>query len=110
MEAGRSFDTVAALYDAQRSGYPEKLFEDISALAALGEGTVCWRWDADRGRLQRDLLLGDLILLRSTPDHRSSISRAKSLRIRRRSNSWSHRLRNGARAGRRFSSSPRRNP
>jgi SAM-dependent methyltransferase len=38
MEAGRSFDSVAALYDAQRSGYPEKLFEDISAIAALERG------------------------------------------------------------------------
>jgi len=38
MEAGRSFDNVAALYDAQRSGYPEKLFEDISAVAVLERG------------------------------------------------------------------------
>ncbi len=38
MEIGRSFDDVAALYDAQRSGYPEKLFEDISAIATLERG------------------------------------------------------------------------
>jgi SAM-dependent methyltransferase len=38
MEAGRSFDSVAALYDAQRSGYPQKLFEDLSAIAILRRG------------------------------------------------------------------------
>ena len=38
MEPGRAFDTVAALYDAQRSGYPEELFADLSAIAALGSG------------------------------------------------------------------------
>src|SRR5271165_3151155 len=38
MEPGRSFDRVAALYDAQRSGYPEKLFADISEIAALERG------------------------------------------------------------------------
>jgi SAM-dependent methyltransferase len=38
VQAGRSFDTVAALYDTHRSGYPEKLFEDISSIAALDRG------------------------------------------------------------------------
>jgi ubiquinone/menaquinone biosynthesis C-methylase UbiE len=38
MEAGRSFDNVAAVYDAQRSGYPQKLFEDLSAIAILRKG------------------------------------------------------------------------
>jgi SAM-dependent methyltransferase len=30
MEPGQTFNSVAALYDAQRSGYPEKLFDDLS--------------------------------------------------------------------------------
>jgi SAM-dependent methyltransferase len=36
MEAGQVFDAVAALYDAQRSGYPEQLFKDIQTIAGLG--------------------------------------------------------------------------
>ena len=38
MEVGRSFDVVAALYDAQRSAYPEELFADISEISALERG------------------------------------------------------------------------
>jgi SAM-dependent methyltransferase len=38
MVSGRAFDTVAALYDAQRSGYPEELFSDLSTIAALDPG------------------------------------------------------------------------
>ena len=38
MERGRTFDTVAALYDAQRNGYPGQLFADIADIAALEPG------------------------------------------------------------------------
>lgn len=38
MERGRSFDAVAADYDAQRSGYPAALFSDIADLARLPAG------------------------------------------------------------------------
>jgi SAM-dependent methyltransferase len=38
MELGQTFNTVAALYDAQRSGYPEQLFDDLSEIARLEPG------------------------------------------------------------------------
>ena len=38
MERGRTFDTVADLYDAQRSGYPGALFADLAAIAGLEPG------------------------------------------------------------------------
>jgi SAM-dependent methyltransferase len=38
MEPGRTFNTVAAVYDAQRSGYPEALFDDISEMSHLEPG------------------------------------------------------------------------
>lgn len=38
MEPGRTFDSVAALYDAQRSGYPDSLFADLLAIASLEPG------------------------------------------------------------------------
>jgi SAM-dependent methyltransferase len=38
MEIGRTFDGVAALYDAQRTGYPDALFEDLLAIAGLSSG------------------------------------------------------------------------
>ena len=38
MEPGRTFNTVAATYDAQRSGYPEALFDDLLDLSRLGPG------------------------------------------------------------------------
>ena len=38
MEDGRTFDAVAAAYDAQRSGYPDELFADLSAIAELDSG------------------------------------------------------------------------
>ena len=38
MEPGQTFNTVAALYDAQRSGYPEQLFDDLSQTCRLEPG------------------------------------------------------------------------
>jgi SAM-dependent methyltransferase len=38
MELGQTFNTVAALYDAQRSGYPEPLFDDLSQACRLERG------------------------------------------------------------------------
>jgi SAM-dependent methyltransferase len=38
MERGRTFDTVADLYDAHRNGYPEALFADLAAIAGLEPG------------------------------------------------------------------------
>lgn len=38
LERGRTFDAVAASYDAERSGYPEALFSDVVALARLEPG------------------------------------------------------------------------
>jgi ubiquinone/menaquinone biosynthesis C-methylase UbiE len=38
MERGQTFDTVAAVYDAQRSGYPEALFDDLLEMSRLGSG------------------------------------------------------------------------
>jgi SAM-dependent methyltransferase len=35
MEPGRTFDAVADLYDAHRSGYPGGLFSDLAAIAGL---------------------------------------------------------------------------
>jgi ubiquinone/menaquinone biosynthesis C-methylase UbiE len=34
----RTFDSVAALYDAPRSGYPETLFADLMSLGGLKRG------------------------------------------------------------------------
>jgi len=38
MEPGRTFNNVAAKYDAQRSGYPEALFDDLLEMARLEPG------------------------------------------------------------------------
>ena len=38
MQQARTFDGVAALYDAQRAGYPEALFHDLRAIAGLAPG------------------------------------------------------------------------
>ena len=38
MEPRETFNTVAALYDAQRSGYPEKLFDELSEVSRLEPG------------------------------------------------------------------------
>jgi ubiquinone/menaquinone biosynthesis C-methylase UbiE len=38
VEQGRTFDTVAASYDAVRSGYPAHLFSDVANLADLRPG------------------------------------------------------------------------
>lgn len=38
MSQSRTFDSVAALYDAQRSGYPEALFADLVSLGGLKRG------------------------------------------------------------------------
>ncbi len=38
MEPGQTFNTVAAIYDAQRSGYPEALFDDLLELSRLEPG------------------------------------------------------------------------
>jgi ubiquinone/menaquinone biosynthesis C-methylase UbiE len=38
MEPGETFNTVAALYDAQRSGHPEQLFDDLSQACRLEPG------------------------------------------------------------------------
>jgi SAM-dependent methyltransferase len=38
METGRVFDAVAAAYDAQRSGYPEALFDDLLEMSRLKPG------------------------------------------------------------------------
>jgi SAM-dependent methyltransferase len=38
MEPGQTFNTVAAIYDAQRSGYPEALFDDLLEMSRLGPG------------------------------------------------------------------------
>lgn len=38
MEPGQTFNGVAALYDAQRSGYPEQLFDDLSEMCRLEPG------------------------------------------------------------------------
>jgi SAM-dependent methyltransferase len=39
MELKDTFDTVAAAYDAARHGYPEALFDDLVAIASLGQGS-----------------------------------------------------------------------
>lgn len=38
VEHSQTFDSVAALYDAQRTGYPAALFEDLGTLAGLTSG------------------------------------------------------------------------
>jgi ubiquinone/menaquinone biosynthesis C-methylase UbiE len=38
VERGQTFNTVAATYDAQRSGYPEALFDDLWEMARLEPG------------------------------------------------------------------------
>jgi trans-aconitate methyltransferase len=38
MEASRTFDGVAAAYDAQRAGYPDALFEDLRTITGLSPG------------------------------------------------------------------------
>jgi ubiquinone/menaquinone biosynthesis C-methylase UbiE len=38
MEPGLTFNNVAATYDAQRSGYPEALFDDLLEMARLEPG------------------------------------------------------------------------
>ena len=35
MEPGQTFNTVASIYDAQRSGYPEALFDDLLRISRL---------------------------------------------------------------------------
>lgn len=37
-DRGRTFDDIAALYDAQRSGYPSRLFADLMAIGGLRAG------------------------------------------------------------------------
>ena len=39
MELKDTFETVAAAYDAARHGYPEALFDDLAALAGIGQGS-----------------------------------------------------------------------
>ena len=38
MEPGQTFNTVASIYDAQRSGYPEALFDDLLRISRLRPG------------------------------------------------------------------------
>ena len=38
MEPGQTFNTVASIYDAQRSGYPEALFDDLLENLSLAAG------------------------------------------------------------------------
>jgi ubiquinone/menaquinone biosynthesis C-methylase UbiE len=38
MEPRQTFDTVATSYDAQRSGYPEALFDDLLEISCLERG------------------------------------------------------------------------
>ncbi len=38
MEPARTFDAVAALYDAERAGYPDALFDDLRDMAGLRPG------------------------------------------------------------------------
>ena len=38
MELGQTFNTVASIYDAQRSGYPEALFDDLLRISRLRPG------------------------------------------------------------------------
>ena len=38
MELGQTFNTVASIYDAQRSGYPEALFDDLLRISGLRPG------------------------------------------------------------------------
>jgi len=38
MEPGQTFDTVATSYDAQRSGYPDALFDDLLEISCLEPG------------------------------------------------------------------------
>jgi hypothetical protein len=83
MESGRAFDTVATLYDAQRSGYPEELFADLSAIAGMDQERASSKLGAARARLLMDWRLRVLKSPPPTQGLRSSKLPAVGLETRR---------------------------
>ena len=82
MEPGQTFNTVAAIYDAQRSGYPEALFDDLLEISRLEPGQHALEVGCGTGQATAGLSARGLRVVAIDPGNRLlDIARQKFIEV-----------------------------